>query len=84
MVYLLLTLELLQQPKLNIQNLDLTSDDVAKVKSIFYLSEFPSSNIKYYQASLVAVEPMEPKSMFSGLERLNNGEQFEDVFNELF
>ncbi|MGO2333167.1 hypothetical protein [Pseudoalteromonas sp. JB197] len=67
-----------------LENIDVTNDDVTKIKSVFYLSDFPNTDVKYYQASLIAVEPMDPKSMYSGLERLNNGEQFEDVFNELF
>ena len=66
------------------ENINVTNDDVAKIKSVFYLSDFPNTNVKYYQASLIAVEPMNPKDMYSGLERLNNGEQFEDVFNEFF
>ncbi|MCH2055646.1 MAG: hypothetical protein MK214_03335, partial [Thalassotalea sp.] len=67
-----------------LENIDVTSDDVAKIKSVFYLSDFPNTNVKYYQASLIAVEPMNPKGMYRALERLNNGEQFEDVFNEFF
>ena len=67
-----------------LENIDVTSDDVAKIKSVFYLSDFPNTNVKYYQASLIAVEPMNPKDMYRALERLNNGEQFEDVFNEFF
>ena len=62
----------------------MTNDDVARIKSVFYLNGFPNTNVKYYQASLIAVEPMNPKDMYSGLEKLNNGEQFEDVFNEFF
>lgn len=67
-----------------LDNIDVKNDDVTKVKSVFYLSDFPNTKVKYYQASLIAVEPMNPKDMYRGLERLNNGEQFEDVFNELF
>ena len=67
-----------------LENIDVTNDDVAKIKSVFYLSDFPNTNIKYYQASLIAVKPLNPKKMYLGLERLNNGEQFVDVFNELF
>lgn len=67
-----------------LENIDLTNDDVAKIKSVFYLSDFPNTNIKYYQASLIAVEPLNSKKMYLGLARLNNGEQFEDVFIELF
>ncbi|MBQ4833618.1 hypothetical protein J8L70_10235 [Pseudoalteromonas sp. MMG010] len=67
-----------------LENIDVTNDDVTKVKSVFYLSDFANTNLKYYQASLIAVNPMNPKDMYKGLERLNNGEQFEDVFNELF
>ena len=67
-----------------LENIDVTSDDVAKIKSVFYLSDFPNTNVTYYQASLIAVEPMNPKDMYRALERLNNGEQFEDVFNEFF
>jgi hypothetical protein len=55
-----------------------------KVKSVFYLTDFPNTNIKYYQASLIAVAPMNPKSIYSQLEKLNEGEQFEHVFNEVF
>jgi hypothetical protein len=61
-----------------------TSDDVAKVRSMFYLRNFPNTNVKYYQASLIAVEPMNSKSTYDGLSRLNNDEQFDDVFTELF
>lgn len=67
-----------------LENIDVTKDDVTKVKSVFYLSNFPNTNVKYYQASLIAIEPMNPKDMYRGLERLNNGEQFEKVFSELF
>lgn len=65
------------------ENIDVTNDDVAKIKLVFYLSDFSNTNVKYYQASLIAVAPMDPKTMYSGLERLNNGELFEDVFSEL-
>jgi hypothetical protein len=66
------------------ENIDVTSDEVASIKSVFYLRDFPNTNIKYYQSSLIAVEPMNPKDMYRGLKRLNTGERFEDVFNELF
>ena len=67
-----------------LENIDVKSDDVAMIKSVFYLNDFPRTTAKYYQASLIAIEPMNPKDMYRGLERLNKGEQFEDVFNELF
>ncbi|WP_194868595.1 hypothetical protein [Pseudoalteromonas sp. PPB1] len=66
------------------QNIDLKHDELTDIKSVFYLSDFPNTQVEYYLASLMAVKPMNPKAMYSGLERLNNGEQFEDVFNELF
>lgn len=67
-----------------LKNIDATNDDVARIQSVFYLSDFPNTNVKYYQASFRAVESMNSKDLYRGLERLNNGEQFEDVFNELF
>lgn len=67
-----------------LENIELTDDDVTKVKSVFYLKDFPNTNVKYYQASLLAVEPMPAKTMYERLARLNNGEQFEDVFSEFF
>ncbi|TMP27750.1 hypothetical protein CWB99_13745 [Pseudoalteromonas rubra] len=66
-----------------LENIDVTNEDVTKIRSVFYLSDFPNTNVKYYQASLIAVKPMNPKNMYTALERLNNGEQFEDVFSEL-
>lgn len=67
-----------------VDNFDVSAEDVEKVKSLFFLRDFPSSKVKYYQASLVAIEPMNPKKLYKGLERLNNGEKFEKVFSELF
>ncbi|MCO7189066.1 MULTISPECIES: hypothetical protein [unclassified Pseudoalteromonas] len=66
-----------------LENIDVTNEDVSKIKSVFYLRDFPNTHVKYYQASFIAVKPMNPKKMYSGLERLNNGEQFEHVFSEL-
>ena len=67
-----------------IENIDVSQEEVEQIKSVFFLSDFPNTNVKYYQASLIAVEPMNPKDMYRALQRLNNGEQFEDVFNEFF
>ncbi|RUO69604.1 hypothetical protein [Idiomarina ramblicola] len=63
-----------------LENIEITEEELAKVKSIFFLSDFPNTSVKYYQASRIAVEPMHTKSLYSGLERLNNGEKFEVVF----
>ena len=67
-----------------LKNIDVASEDVARVRSVFYLSDFPNTSVRYYQASLIAVESINAKSMYEGLEKLNNGEQFENVFTELF
>ncbi|WP_235577032.1 hypothetical protein [Pseudoalteromonas sp. R3] len=66
-----------------LENIEVTSEDITQIKSVFYLSDFPNTNVKYYQASLMAVKPMNPKNMYNALARLNNGEQFEVVFKEL-
>ncbi|WP_440053457.1 hypothetical protein ACSLBF_11040 [Pseudoalteromonas sp. T1lg65] len=62
------------------ENFDVTEHDIAEVKKIFFLYEFPSTNIKYYQASLAAVSTMPTGDLYSGLEKLNQGERFQDVF----
>lgn len=63
-----------------LENIQVTESDIAKIKAVFFLSDFPNTNIKYYQASRMAVEPMDTKGLYPGLERLNNGEKFESVF----
>jgi len=63
-----------------LKNIEIKKENVTKVKSIFYLSNFPNTSVKYYQASRVAIEPMDTKSLYLGLDRLNNEEKFEEVF----
>ncbi|WP_246840610.1 hypothetical protein [Lacimicrobium sp. SS2-24] len=66
------------------ENIDVASLDQAKVRSVFFLKDFPFNNVESYQAALMAIEPMSHKDLYQRLERLNNGEQFEEVFTELF
>ncbi len=62
------------------ENIKVDSTDVEKVKSVFYFRDFANTNVGYYQASRLAVEPLNTQSLYDGLERLNQGESFEQVF----
>ena len=63
-----------------IENIDVSPDEIAQVKSIFYMHDFSNTSVKAYQATRVAIEALDPKTLYAGLERLNQGEQFEQVF----
>ena len=63
-----------------IENIDVSQEEVEQIKSVFFLSDFPNTSVKSYQASRVAIEDLDPKFLYSGLERLDNGESFEEVF----
>lgn len=65
------------------ENIAVSSDDIAHIKSVFYLSDFPNTSVKYYQASLQAVKPMNPKYLYTGLQRINDGEPFATVFEDI-
>lgn len=62
-----------------LSNISLDSLTVAHVKS---LSDFSSSDIQAYQASRVAFEKFDPKKLYEGIERLNQGESFDTVFGK--
>lgn len=66
-----------------IENMNVTNDDLTKIKSVFFLSDFPNTNVKYYQASLIAVAPMDPKSMYAGLDKLNKGGAIQRCFRRI-
>lgn len=63
-----------------IDNIEVSKDDVNQIKSVFFLHDFPNTSVKSYQASRMAIETLDPKKLYSGLERLNNGEKFKEVF----
>ncbi|RVU33534.1 hypothetical protein EOE67_16080 [Rheinheimera riviphila] len=63
-----------------IENISVSKEDVEQIKSVFFFHNFPNTSVKSYQASRIAIEALEPKSLYFGLERLNNGEKFEEVF----
>lgn len=72
------------RPPFLLQNMAVSEAELAHIKSVFYLSDFPNTKVEYYQASRMAVEPMNPKLMYEGLERVNKGESFKEVFKALF
>lgn len=63
-----------------IENIKVSKDDVEQIKSVFFLHNFPNTSVKSYQASRIAIEALDPKALYWGLERLNNGGKFEEVF----
>lgn len=63
-----------------IENIHVSQDDVDKIKSVFFFHQFSNTSVKSYQAARIAIEAFEPKKLYVGLERLNNGENFEEVF----
>lgn len=63
------------------KNIKISEEETENVKSIFFFRDFPNTSVKTYQASRVAIEVLEPKQLYKGLERLNEGESFETVFN---
>ncbi|MBU2426944.1 MAG: hypothetical protein KKA56_08705, partial [Gammaproteobacteria bacterium] len=67
-----------RQPLL-LSNISLDSLTVEHIKS---LSDFSSSDIQAYQASRVAFEEIDPKKLYEGIERLNQGESFDAVFGK--
>ncbi|HCU67310.1 MAG TPA: hypothetical protein DF774_16295 [Rheinheimera sp.] len=60
-----------------LSNISLDSLTVEHVKS---LSDFSSSDTQAYQASRVAFEGVDPKKLYDGIEKLNQGESFDTVF----
>ena len=48
---------------------------------VFWNKDFQNTNLKYYQASRMAAESIDNKALYANLERLNNGESFDEVFN---
>ncbi|MFT6507097.1 MAG: hypothetical protein ACI92O_001939 [Colwellia sp.] len=63
-----------------IENINVSQKEVEQIKSVFFLRDFPNTSVKSYQASRVAIENLDPKFLYFGLERLDNGESFEEVF----
>lgn len=65
-----------------LENINLQRSEVEQIKSVFFLHNFPNTSVSSYQAARIAVEYIEPKSLYQGLERLNGGEDFETVFGK--
>lgn len=63
-----------------IENIEVSKEDVEQIKSVFFFHNFSNTSVKSYQASRIAIENLDPKKLYLGLERLNNGEKFEEVF----
>jgi hypothetical protein len=63
-----------------IGNIEVSKEEVEQIKSVFFLYDFPNTSVKSYQAARIAIEALDPKALYFGLERLNNGERFEEVF----
>ena len=69
-----------QRPPFIVDNINIAPDYVESIKQVFYLSDFANTNVAAYQASKLAVLPMPAQELYSGLERLNRGESFQQVF----
>lgn len=62
-------------------NIDIRESEVELVKSKNYGYQFFSDDaIKNYQASRLAVDPIDPKLLYSKLEEINSGKSFADAF----
>ena len=62
------------------ENIEVSKEDVDQIKSVFFFHHFPNTSVKSYQAARIAIESLDPKKLYFGLERLNKGEKFEQVF----
>lgn len=65
-----------------LNNIELDKSKVEDIKKVFFSYNFSNTSIPSYQASRLAIESIEPKLLYEGLERLNKGESFEDVFGK--
>ncbi len=54
----------------------------AQVSRVMGLSDFSPKDTWAYQASRVAFERIDPKTLYKGIERLNSGESFDTVFGK--
>lgn len=63
------------------ESIDIRESEVELVKSKNYGYQFFSDDpIKHYQAARLAVDPIDPKLLYTKLEEINNGKSFDDAF----